>query len=934
MSDGIAALTTFRGRLTGIGYNYIHTYVTESSTDWSPTGPILALGGVQNIWQNASGAAARQFDLAYANSLLCAVQTDDSGVVTSTVMTLDGVQISRQQFSPFSSARVVGCGNTFVLVTRTSTGTMAARTLATGSATTFGSSTTLEATVATGTTHWDLADIPGTTDFLITYPRVAAGNIRLRRYTSALALSFTLDVTPSTAIGDLACAANDTNSIRWVYTDGNDLKTRITDASLINTVGPTTLATVVGIRAPGIAPGHVQWVAATTATNSYFYLVDSANSITTSDPAAPNVWGASKPYHITDITALGAAQIVGQISAGSAFSLPFYTACSYNALLPGNVHGVWDYGVATPLNILSASDTGGRSTVVNDGTYYYAATCVARGLEIGGAVPGAMRVVRLAPALPVSSVLSTRSAQRQTAEAGGLLFIAGGNTCTWDGTVLSTASFPDVPQIISVAEDASGSQTALGTYKYVAVYEFIDANGNIVRSAPSATNTTTLTGANNRLIPTVSTPRSAKRVGNGITPRVVLYRNVPGDSVFFRVAESSDISLLDIAATVAINDGVADATAETREVLYIQSQKPLENVAPGAAQFIAVGRDRLIFGGLQDPNAVKFTQVLFPGEAPDCSTPSSAAFTVRLPEPCTGVEAFGESYIAFTEDAIYSIPGAGPQRNGQGEFFPPQPLYADGGCIEWRSIVSCGEGTFFQLDTDKLYILRPGGAVEFIGRPVRDTLASYPVINGAALCSATQRVVFACQSTAGTTGVLLVYDLTRQMWAVDTLHATSVTEFDGRLALVPYGEAVPSLEGASAGTGTGALPTLSIRTGSFKLFNGNGWGSILKIALQGTYLGDSTIEGFISYDDGVTWTTMGTFAATTAALTNPVSGSALVSGDPITAIWTPKRRDVDRFALRFDMTNSTNTGGSRLHMISLEVEGQTGITRQPARNQR
>lgn len=923
-----AQLATFKERpVAALGSYYLATYVPEFTADFISTSPLPAISAVQNVWQNPSGAAARQFDVAYSSGVLCIVQVDDANVMTVTRVAIDGTELSRQQVSPISSARVIShTTDEFVIVTRGTTGTMAARTIdSLGASLT--AATTLEATVATGTTHWDLCTIPGSTDYLVTYPRPGSGNVRLRRYDLNHTLVATLDVTPATSIGDLAIVADTDSRFVWAIQDGNDIVMRATTAALTVVTGPTTVQTVAGIRAPGLArrasSAGAVWLVTTTATASSSFLLRSANFavVDATDASAPNVWGASKPLPITNADDSGAAIVVGQVSAGSAFGLPFYSACAYDAILPGVIHGLWDYGVCTPLDILDALDTGGRSSIATDGTDYYALTTYARGLELGGDVPGALRLVRF-----------SLDAQRQCVEAGGLLHISGGQVSTFDGTVLSTQGFADVPQIISVAEDGSGSQTALATYQYIAMYEFNDAAGNVVRSQPSAPFSFTLTGANDRAIPTVSVPRTLKNVSNGITARVILYRANPSDSVFFRVAESGDVSLLDVSATTTINDGVSDATAETREILYTQSQTPLPNAPAGSAKFIAVGRDRLIFGGLQDPNQIKLSKSFFPGEPPECAHPGNAAFTLRLPQPCTGVAASGDTYIAFTRESIYVVPGAGPQRNGQGEFFAPQTLYADGGCIDWRSIVSCGAGTFFQLESDKIYVLRPGGQVEWIGAAVQDTLASYPVINGACLCSATQQVVFACEATNGESGVLLIHDTTTGGWYTDSIHADTVAEYEGRLVYVARGPNTVLHENAAAGAGGGSALTMSVRTGSFRPFGSQGQGEIHRVGLLGTYVGDSTVEAFISYDDGKTWTSLGSVSVTAAntALGNPVSGNALASGDPVSLQWIPTRAVVDRFALRFDVVESSDTGAMRLHTIALDVEPVQGMSRLPA----
>lgn len=931
-------ITTYRGRLTALtnegsinGFPaHLSMYVSPNAEVWEsvPAGPFPAFGEITHVWQNPSGAAARQFDVAYANGQLCVVQCDDSNVLTIVRLLTDGTELMRQQVSPISSARVIAVSNTFVVVTRGTTGTMAVRTLDTTATTnTFSSATTLEATVATGSAHWDLAAIPGSsTDYIVTYPRPGSNNTRIRRYTQPSTLVATRDYTRVTSVGDSACAAVSSSSIYWLCIDGNNLIEHTLSSTLTISTGPTTRNSVANQRAPGVAigPASEVWEVVNEAAQSQVLHITGSGSDT-----APNILSASKPLPLANGQSGGACYLLGTLDAGgnTGSSLLFYTTCLYNASNPGNIHGTWDYGVSDPIDLTSASNTGGRSSIATDGTYYYALSGRQRGLEVGASVPGGLRLTKF-----------KQTQTRQCIEAQGSLYVSGGAPVMFDGAVLATASFQNVPKITAVTEDASGSQTALATYQYVAMYEYIDATGATVRSTPSDPYSFTLTGANDRGIVTVSLPRTAK-FGLGITTRVILYRNTPGDSVFFRVAESSDLSNIDQANTTTINDGVSDAVAETREVLYIQSQKPTANVAPQPCQFMAVGRDRVIMGGLPDPYVVALSQLVFPAEPVEFASPNAFAYQARLPEPVTAVEAYGDSYIAFTADAIYAIPGAGPQRNGSGEFFPPQALYSDGGCINYRSVVSCGEGTFFQLAADKLYVLRPGGGAEWVGQPIRDTLAAYPDITGSALCSETQRVVFSCRNAAGSDGRLLIYDLRRKVWSVDAQEGAvkAVTEYDGRIAYVSSG-GTAYLEDEAVGTAGANFPSPSVRTGSFKLFKAGGYGTLAKVVLSGTYVGDCTIEGFISYDDGANWTSMGTFAASAAAQVNPVTGNAIASGDPISAEFIPARRETDRFALRFDMSTadfaSANTGATRLHMMSLEVEGQTGTVRQPARNQR
>lgn len=928
-----ADLMTYKGRLlisSSLGGSVLtkpsrlSTYVSPSAGIWEtvPVGAFPSFSEIRGVWQNPSGSAARQFDLAYANGQLAVVQTDDSNVCTIVRLLVDGTELSRQQISPVSSGRVVACGNTFVLVTRSTAGSMVARTFdTTSTADTFSGSTTLEATVATGTTHWDLAPVTGTTDYLITYPRTASSSHRLRRYTVAHAVVATLDRAWVSTGGDLACLGASTSVAMLAVIDGNNLELFALNGSLVQTATVTRSITA-GLRAPGLSTGinaASYTLLYNDATNAYAEHGTIATlSSTVASGAAPNLRSASKPVSVATGTTDGEVYAIATVRAGgnTGAAFVFNTTAIYNAIFPAYVQGTWDYGIAAPLDIHNAADTGGRSSIATDGTYYYCLSGYQRGLEIGSTGPGGLRLMRI-----------EREFRRQSVEAGGVLYIAGGAPASWDGAIMSACSFTDVPAITATSQDAAGSQTLLGAYRYALTYEYIDATGSVSRSAPSESLAVTLTGANNRAILTVTIPRGAKS-GLGISAKVVVWRANPSDSVFYRVAESGDLANLATDVRTTINDGVADTTAETREVLYIQSQKPTPNVAPQPCKFIARGQDRLIVGGLPDARAVALSQQFFPGEPVEFASPNSIAHTLRLPDEVTAVACPSEQFVAFTADAVYAITGAGPQRNGTGEFLPPRLLTADVGCVDWRSVVDTTRGLFFQAADDKIFVLGGQGA-EWIGQPVRDTLALYPNIIGSAYCSFTHTVVFACADDALTSGAFLIYDLRKGVWSQDDLTTgRAIVAYLGRTAYINSSGAV-FVENSAIGTGVAGSLTMSVRTGSLRPFGALGYGDIHKVQLLGTFLGNCTVEGFISYDDGKTWTSMGSVSVSSAntALGNPVTGAALASGDPIALEWAPSRGACERFALRFDVSVTADTGAMRLHAMSLTVEGTPGPAR-------
>jgi hypothetical protein len=269
----------------------------------------------------------------------------------------------------------------------------------------------------------------------------------------------------------------------------------------------------------------------------------------------------------------------------------------------------------------------------------------------------------------------------------------------------------------------------------------------------------------------------------------------------------------------------------------------------------------------------------------------------------------------FTRRKVWGVSGRGPERNGQGEFFASGEITSRGLKRDgWRSLVKCDEGVFFQLGDDKLYIMKPGGTPEWIGQPVRDTLVDNPVITAAAYCSQREAVVFACQSEDGTTGALLVYDLRRQVWSQDTVGVVdSVAEFEGRIVYLQDG--VVFIEDTAAGVGT--FVPLTVTLGSFTGFGPMGWGDIQRIMLLGTYQGDCAIEAQISYNDGRSWVTLGTF--------NIAASDGYVADDPVELEFVPAIQEVSRFALRFLETSSeSNSQGVWLNALELHHSQNDG----------
>jgi hypothetical protein len=406
----------------------------------------------------------------------------------------------------------------------------------------------------------------------------------------------------------------------------------------------------------------------------------------------------------------------------------------------------------------------------------------------------------------------------------------------------------------------------------------------------------------------------------------MFYRTTANDSNFHIDQYVTIASGDEFGARVSTTLIQSDLALEDNAVLYEQSQTPVPHVAPPPYQFTWPARERQFVGGLPDEDQWAFSKLAFPSEPVNFAPTGELGFFGRAARAITAVAAFETVGITFTETDIAQISGRGTERNGQGEFDTAIRIPSPGGCIDWRSLADTPAGLFFQMAPDMLMLLSRDGSISWVGAPVRDTLASFPVIVGAVHVRCEMLVAFACNNEAGSAGRILIYDLANEQWSVDTVEGpvSAISELDGLLSFVSGG--LVYLQDEQIASGSGALPTMRIERG-FRIFQSLGYGTLCKVGLLVSYLGDCTLEGFISYDDSKTWVSMGTQTVTNAAL-------GLAAGDPYTCIFVPNRRDVDRFALRFDVTHPTNTGAVRLHTISVEAEAQEFMTRQPARSYR
>jgi hypothetical protein len=221
-------------------------------------------------------------------------------------------------------------------------------------------------------------------------------------------------------------------------------------------------------------------------------------------------------------------------------------------------------------------------------------------------------------------------------------------------------------------------------------------------------------------------------------------------------------------------------------------------------------------------------------------------------------------------------------------------------------------GAFFQMAPDKLMLLGRDGSVSWIGQAIRATLATYPVITGAVHIRSQMAVVFSCTNNAGSSGVLLVYDLRRSVWYVDTVGpVTAVSEYQGRLAYISGGTVY--LQDATAGSGT--FVSSRLQTAYLPVTKRLGWGMVYKFGLLLTALGACSVQCLVDYCDGNGFVDHGT---------ETIAGT---EGDT-ERFWSAKVAKTARFSVRFVVTSaSSNSLGIALRGWAVEVQGAPNMAR-------
>ncbi|AKU97001.1 hypothetical protein AKJ09_03665 [Labilithrix luteola] len=385
----------------------------------------------------------------------------------------------------------------------------------------------------------------------------------------------------------------------------------------------------------------------------------------------------------------------------------------------------------------------------------------------------------------------------RSVQYGREMYCSGAVLSAYDGRLLFDYGWSREPEIVNVAQNGTGSMGA-GLYQYAGVLAYRSSAGVVHRSAPSAMLAPYTAAANSRAqvdLRTVCTQSKATAENGDIasvaptTSAILVYRTTAGQPQLYELTILPNVnaltfdpkqttnSLLDDKADASIGGGTNVALA-TRPTIYTQGGV-LPDEQPPAFVTMTLHKSRLwgIDGSQRKVWFSKSFEDDF-GFAPGFSS----SFVMDFESDVTALASLDDKLVVMGGNWIRYILGDGPGPNGaDGIFQPPQPIQTNTGCISPRSVVSTPLGIMFQ-SARGIELLSRTLEVAWLGKSVRDTLAAFPVVTSAVLVPNTNHVRFSCNTTDGTAGCVLVFDLSESQW-------TTFVYSDGLATSLPIADA-------------------------------------------------------------------------------------------------------------------------------------------------
>lgn len=530
----------------------------------------------------------------------------------------------------------------------------------------------------------------------------------------------------------------------------------------------------------------------------------------------------------SDITGLGGASIASQNT-------------NYLINTSGNVVARWfattsigayrNYGAT-----ISGIQMTPQTVDVGDGTFLLPGVSAYRAVATSGLV--ALRFGLFGVTL---NLTDTTNGYGSAVLANGL-HVGGGAMRGYYASTTVEHGYNHAPFSVSGSAAGAAGSLSAGSYQYAVCYEWLDAYGQIHRSAPSTAYTITA-AATNTITLTIPTLRLTDKTGGVGEVMITVYRTAANGTTFYQVSNVGTAATAlynsTTANTVTYADGAADTSITGNPQIYTTGGV-VPNYPPPPMISPTVWRNRLVGIDSTNPLTLWYSKQVIP-TAP---VEFSAYFTLNI-DPrggaCTAIENLDDKLVVWKADRIFVITGQGPDSTGgQNDFSDAVLVTSDTGCTEPRSIVTTPVGLMFK-GRKGIYLLDRSLSVSYVGAEV-EAYNGYTVTS-ADLVANTNQVRFTISN-----GQALVLDYLMRQWGVFTNHsAVDSVIWQGTYSYLSSSGAV-YVETPGVFSDAGAFISLKLTTSWYTFAGQQGFQRLYKILLLGEFDSPHTLTVGLAYD--------------------------------------------------------------------------------------
>lgn len=523
--------------------------------------------------------------------------------------------------------------------------------------------------------------------------------------------------------------------------------------------------------------------------------------------------------------------------------------------------------------------------------------------------------------------------RRQSAEYGGMLYLAGGAPSVYDGHLNTEIGFNEIPGIQSITPSTGAGALSLNAqYQYVLGWEFIMPDGTVAQGPISVPFQGNTSGTQNTNTIVATTPHTIRLLlggaafGSDVT--AVLYRtewNGTSAGGIFRRCQSFSIpnTIASWGQTIQIVDLMSDTTLASQAPVYTQADRgpiaaPRAHNSPEAFSYVSASSARILTGAMARSYEFQESNESFLGEPINFTRFPN--FFGKASSQINGVVSLDGIRLICSRERIYAVIGVGPDDTGAGALPSPVEVPAPAGLLDWKSLLVAPDGVYAQLASTQLYrISRDGSTPEWVGVDVQDELAGYPVITGACRVRQDDVICFACENLASSDARIIVRSLRTGLWTEDLppLQASqgieAMCEFGDSCAYVSGGRVYILSTTGSYADSTSTVITTQVKTNPLYPFELGGYGSMDSVLLTGEFRSAGTLALRVSYDDGISFQTYDSFTLT-----------GLSVGQTVQRRWALQQADITSVVFEWTFTPSAPGEGFIADMATLLVDPQPG----------